>query len=62
MSTLVGHFVSSLRERDKTESTCRGDEKRGTGEKGRNESKGKKKINKKHSPLSLPAARIAGLV
>ena len=58
MSTLVGHFVSSPREREKRDS--RGDEREGQERKrNRNESEEKEEI--KTPPLPLPATRIAGL-
>ena len=57
-SILVGHFVSSPREREKRDR--RGDEREGQGRKrNRNESEETEEI--KHSPLTLPATRIAGL-
>ena len=59
MSTLVGHFVSSPREREKRDS--RGDVREGQGRKrNRNESKETEEI-KTFPPLPLPATRIAGL-
>ena len=61
-STLVGHFVSSPREREKRDrSESRGDKTEGQGRKrNRNESEETGEI--KHiTPLPLPATRIAGL-
>ena len=60
-STLVGHFVSSPREREKKDRRdSRGDEREGQGRKrNRNESEETEEI--KTSPLPLPATRIAGL-
>ena len=58
MSTLVGHFVLSYREREKRDSRdSRGDVREDQG----------RKTNKNESeenipPLPLPATRIAGLV
>ena len=58
-STLVGHFVSSTRERKKRDS--RRDEREGQGRKrNRNESEETEEI-KKIPPLPLPATMIAGL-
>ena len=60
MSTLVGHFVSSPREREKRDRRdSRGDEREGQGRKrSRNESEETEEI--KNLPLPLPATRIAG--
>ena len=60
-SALVGHFVSSPREREKTDRRdSRGDEREGHGRKrNRNESEETEEI--KHSPIPLPATRKAGL-
>ena len=57
MSTLVGHFMSSPREREKRD---RRDEREGQGRKrNRNESE---ETEEKHSPfLPLTATRMAGL-
>ena len=53
MSTFVGHFVSSPREREKRyRRDSRGDEREG---------QGSFKEMKKNPPLPLPATRIAGL-
>ena len=73
-STLVGHFVSSPREREKRdrrgEEDSRGDEREGQGrERNRNESEDTEEIKtfpfnprNKNIPLQpLPAKRIAGL-
>ena len=61
-STLVGHFVSSPREREKRDRRdSRGDEREGQGrERNRNENEETEEI-KKILPLPLSAARIAGL-
>ena len=57
-STLVGHFVSSPREREKRDSS--GAEREGHGRKmTRNESEETR--HKNIPPLPLPATRIAGL-
>ena len=60
-STLVGHFVSSPREREKRDRReSRGDEREGQGRKrNRNESEETEEIN--IPPLLLPATRIADL-
>ena len=60
-STLVGHFVSSPREREKRDrGDSRGDEREGQGRKrNRNESEEREEIN--IPPLPLPATRVAGL-
>ena len=60
--TLVGHFVLSPREKEKRNSIDnRGDEREGQGRKrNRNEREETEEI-KKHSPLPLPATRIASL-
>ena len=61
-STLVGNFVSSLREREKRDRIdSRGDEREGQGRK-RNNNESEKKRNKNIPPLPLPATKIAGLV
>ena len=67
-STLMGHFVSSLRERKKRDrSDSRGEEREGQGRKrnrNKSEKKKKKKKNRRNKiipPLPLPATRIAGL-
>ena len=60
-STLVSHFVSSPREREKRDRRdSRGDEREGHGRKKKMKVKKQKKY-KHPRPLSLPAARIAGL-
>ena len=61
LSTLVGHFVSSPREREKTNRRDSGrDEREGQGRKrNRNESEETEEI--KTFPLPLPATIIAGL-
>ena len=61
MSTLVGHFVWSPREREERDRRdSRGDEREGQGRKrDRNESEETEEI-KKILPLPLPATRIAG--
>ena len=61
-STLVGHFVSSPREREKRDRRdSRGDETEGQGRKrNRNESEEKEEI-KTFPPLPLSATKIAGL-
>ena len=60
MSTLMGHFVSSPREREKTDRIDSKDEREGQGRKrNRNESEGTE--IKTFSPLPLPATRKAGL-
>ena len=57
----MDHFVSSPRERKKKDRRdSRGDERKGQGRK-RNRKKGKKEKELKHSPLPLPATRIASL-
>ena len=60
-STLVGHFVSSPRERVKRDRRAsRGDEREGQGRKrNRNESEETEEIET--SPLPLSATRIVGL-
>ena len=60
-STLMGHFVLSPREREKTDRRdSRRDEREGQGRKrNRNESEETEEI--KTFPLPLPATRIAGL-
>ena len=63
-STLVGHFVSSQRERERRDRRdSKGDEREGQGRK-ENEWKWRNRRNKKKNipPLPLPAAKIAGLV
>ena len=62
MSTLVGHFVLSPREREKRDRRgSRRDEREGQGRKrNRNESEENRR-NKNISPLPLPATRITGL-
>ena len=62
MSTLVGHFVSSPREREKRDKRdSRGDEREGHGRKRtRMKSQETEEIKNIH-PLPLPATRIAGL-
>ena len=64
MSTLVGHFVLSPREREKRDRRdSSGDEREGLGRKrNRNENEETEEINKNISPLPLhvPATRIAG--
>ena len=59
VSTSLGHFVSSPREREKRErNDSRGDERKGQGRKReKNESEETEEI--KHFPLPLPAARIS---
>ena len=58
-STLVGHFVSSPRERQKRDRRDSGDEREEHGQKrNRNEVK---KQNKNIPPIPLPVKRIAGL-
>ena len=62
MSTLVGHFVSSPRERDKTDRRDSRGDKRGTGKKERDrEERGTgmkvKKQNENIPPLPLPATK-----
>ena len=61
-STLVGHFVSSPREREKRDRRdSRGDQREEQGRKrNRNESEETEEI-KNILPLPLPATRIAGL-
>ena len=61
-STLVGHFVSSPREKEKRDTRdSRGDESEGQGRKRtRNESE-ETEYNPPPPPLPLPATRIAGL-
>ena len=62
MSTLVGHFVLSPREREKKDRRdSRRDQREGQGRKrNKNESKETEEI-KKIRPLPLPATRITGL-
>ena len=62
-STLVGHFVSSSREREKRDRRdSRGDEREGHGRNSEeNEWKWRNRRNKNIPPLPLPAARVAGL-
>ena len=62
MSTLVGHFVSSPREREKRDRRdSSGDEREGQGRnRNRNESEETGEINKNIPPLPLPATKIAG--
>ena len=62
-STLVGHFVSSPRVREKRDRRdSRKDEREGQGRKRkRNESEETEEIKTSPRPLSLPATRIAGL-
>ena len=60
-STLAGHFVSSPREREKTDRReSRGDEREGKRIK-RKMDESEETRNKNISPLPIPAARIAGL-
>ena len=59
-STLVGHFVSSPREREKREEIVEGMKRRDRRERGINESE-ETEENKNIPPLPLPAARTAGL-
>ena len=60
-STLVGHFVSSSKEREKREERdSRRDERNETEKKEEQEWKWRIKRNKTISPLPLPATRIAG--
>ena len=61
-STLVGHFVSSPREREKrNRRDSSGDEREGQGRnRNRNESEETGEINKNIPPLPLPATKIAG--
>ena len=60
MSTLVGHFVSSPREREiRDRRDIRGDEREEQGRK-RNRNEREKTRNKNIPPLPLPASRIAG--
>ena len=59
-STLVGHFVSLPREREKRDRRdSRGDEREGQGRK-ENEWKWRNRRNKNIPPLPLPAAKTAG--
>ena len=61
MSTLTGHFVSSPREREKTDRReSRGDETAGKGIKKKMDEREETR-NKNISPLPIPAAKIAGL-
>ena len=62
-STLVGHFVSSPREREKKDRRdSKGDEREGQGRKrNRNESEETEEIKTSPFSLPLPATRIAGL-
>ena len=63
-SILVGHFVSSPREREKRgKRESRGDEREGQGRKRKmNENEETKEIKKKNiPPQPSPAAKIAGL-
>ena len=57
-STLVGHFLSSPREREKRDS--RVDEREGQGRK-RKMNESEETRNKNIPPLPLPAAKVAGL-
>ena len=60
-STLVGHFVSSPREREKRDRRdSRRDEREEQGKK-RNRNESEETRNNSIPPLSLPATRIAGL-
>ena len=60
-STLVGHFVSSPREREKSDRRdSRRDEREGQGRK-RNRNESEETRNKNITSLPLPATRIAGL-
>ena len=60
-STLVGHFVSSPREREKSDRRdSRRDERQEQVKRNRNESEETEEI-KAFPPLPLPATRIAGL-
>ena len=63
MSTLVGHFVSSPREREKRDRRgSRRDEREGQGKKrNRNESKETEKNENIPSPSTLTCYKIAGL-
>ena len=58
-STLVGHFVSSPREREKIEEIVEEMKERDRTERNRNESEETEEI--KNSPRPLPATRIADL-
>ena len=61
MSTLVGHFVSSPREREKRDRRdSSGDEREGERRK-RNRNESEKTEEIKTPPLPLPTTRIAGL-
>ena len=61
MSTLVDHFVSSPRGREKRDRRDSSrDEREGKGRE-ENESKGRNRRNYNVPPLPLPAARIAGI-
>ena len=65
MSTPVGHFVLSPREREKRDQNhSKGDEKEGQGRKRKmNESEETEEIHVQNiPPLFLSAARVAGLV
>ena len=60
-STLVGHFLSSPRGREKRDRRdSRGDEREGQGGK-RKMNESEETRNKNIPPLPLPAAKIAGL-
>ena len=60
-SALVGHYVSSPREREKSDRRdSRGDERVRQGKK-RNRNKSEETEETKTFPLPLPATRIAGL-
>ena len=63
MSTLVGHFVSSPREKEKRNRRySRGEERKGQlGKKEEHEWKWRNRRNKNIPPLPLPATKIAGL-
>ena len=61
MPTLIGHFVSSHREREKRDTIdSKADERESQGRK-ENEWKWRNSRKKKTPPLPFPAARIAGL-
>ena len=61
-STLVGHFVSSPKEREKRDRRdSRGDESEGQGRKRNRNESGETEELKTFPPLPLPATRIAGL-
>ena len=58
-ATLVGHFESSPREREKR-NTCRRDS-RGDEREGRKKNRNESEEIETFAPLPLPATRIAGL-